>query len=115
MMETNTAGAGPASSDERAQEVRQNTVKEEKAIQAPVIRVEGLRKSYSTAHGVLTLFDDMHLTVQAGEMVAVVGQSGAGKSTLLHILGALDRPSAGKVYCASTNVTELNAREAARW
>lgn len=113
MMETNAAGTGPASRDERAQGVRQNTVKQELAIQDPVIRVEGLRKSYSTARGVLTLFDDMHLTVQAGEMVAIIGQSGAGKSTLLHILGALDSPSAGKVYCASTNVTELNAREAA--
>jgi lipoprotein-releasing system ATP-binding protein len=46
-------------------------------------------------------------------MVAIVGQSGAGKSTLLHILGALDAPSAGTVYCASTNVAQLNPREAA--
>ena len=46
-------------------------------------------------------------------MVAIVGQSGAGKSTLLHILGALDTPSAGTVYCASTNVAKLSAKEAA--
>ena len=46
-------------------------------------------------------------------MVAIVGQSGAGKSTLLHILGALDAPSAGTVYCASTNVASLSPREAA--
>ena len=46
-------------------------------------------------------------------MVAVVGQSGAGKSTLLHILGALDTPSAGTVYCASTDVAKLNPRQAA--
>jgi ABC-type lipoprotein export system ATPase subunit len=37
-------------------------------------------------------------------MLAIVGQSGAGKSTLLHILGALDRPSAGAVYCAKSQV-----------
>ena len=42
-----------------------------------------------------------------------MGQSGAGKSTLLHILGALDAPSQGTVYCASTNVASLSAREAA--
>jgi lipoprotein-releasing system ATP-binding protein len=46
-------------------------------------------------------------------MVAIVGQSGAGKSTLLHILGALDAPSAGTVYCASIDVAHLSPREAA--
>ena len=80
---------------------------------APLIRVEGLRKSYQTARGELILFEDLHLEVEAGEMVAIVGQSGAGKSTLLHILGALDAPSAGTVYCASTNVASLSPREAA--
>jgi len=80
---------------------------------APIIEVAALRKTYQTARGPLTLFDNLDLTLSAGEMVAIVGQSGAGKSTLLHILGALDTPSAGTVYCASTNVTTLSAREAA--
>jgi lipoprotein-releasing system ATP-binding protein len=79
----------------------------------PLIRVEGLRKSYRTARGELVLFENLDLEVHAGEMVAIVGQSGAGKSTLLHILGALDAPSAGTVYCASTNVASLSPREAA--
>jgi lipoprotein-releasing system ATP-binding protein len=80
---------------------------------SPLIQVTGLRKTYQTARGALTLFDNLNLEVTAGEMVAIVGQSGAGKSTLLHILGALDAPSAGTVYCASTNVAALSAREAA--
>ena len=63
--------------------------------------------------GALHLFQDLNLEVEAGEMVAIVGQSGAGKSTLLHILGALDAPSTGTVYCASTNVAKLSAKEAA--
>lgn len=79
----------------------------------PLIQVEQLRKTYPTARGALTLFDNLDLTIAAGEMVAIVGQSGAGKSTLLHILGALDAPSAGTVYCASTNVASLSARQAA--
>ena len=79
----------------------------------PLIRVKALRKSYRTARGELVLFENLDLEVAAGEMVAIVGQSGAGKSTLLHILGALDAPSAGTVYCASTNVASLSAREAA--
>ena len=85
---------------------------------APLIRVEGLRKSYRTARGELILFENLDLEVEAGEMVAIVGQSGAGKSTLLHILGALDAPTAGTVYFASiyaapVNVASLSPREAA--
>jgi lipoprotein-releasing system ATP-binding protein len=85
---------------------------------APLIRVEGLRKSYRTARGELTLFEGLDLEVEAGEMVAIVGQSGAGKSTLLHILGALDAPTAGTVYFASNyaapvNVASLSPRAAA--
>jgi lipoprotein-releasing system ATP-binding protein len=78
-----------------------------------MVSVSGLRKTYQTARGELTLFNDLTLQIATGEMVAVVGQSGAGKSTLLHILGALDAPSAGTVYCASTNVASLSPREAA--
>ncbi len=80
---------------------------------SPVIQVQGLGKTYQTARGALHLFQDLNLEVEAGEMVAIVGQSGAGKSTLLHILGALDTPSAGTVTCASTNVAALSTREAA--
>jgi lipoprotein-releasing system ATP-binding protein len=79
----------------------------------PVIQVRNLEKTYSTARGQLTLFQGLSFEVQAGEMVAIVGQSGAGKSTLLHILGALDAPTAGSVLCVSTNVAQLSAHEAA--
>ena len=78
-----------------------------------LIEVLGLEKTYHTARGPLTLFKNLDLQVDTGEMVAIVGQSGTGKSTLLHILGALDAPSAGTVYCASTNVATLSQRQAA--
>ena len=81
--------------------------------QAPIIEVRNLEKTYTTARGALTLFQGLSLDVQAGEMVAIVGQSGAGKSTLLHILGALDAPTAGTVTCASVNVALLSPQEAA--
>jgi len=83
------------------------------ADKSPVIQVQGLSKTYQTARGALHLFQDLNLEVKAGEIIAIVGQSGAGKSTLLHILGALDAPSTGTVYCASTNVAKLSAKEAA--
>jgi lipoprotein-releasing system ATP-binding protein len=102
MIETTPAAAGQATRTARVTELR-----------APVIQIKNLHKTYQTARGELTLFRDLNLQVEAGEMVAIVGQSGAGKSTLLHILGALDAPSAGTVYCASTNVAALTARKAA--
>jgi lipoprotein-releasing system ATP-binding protein len=80
---------------------------------APIIQLQNLEKTYTTARGALTLFRGLNLEVQPGEMVAIVGQSGAGKSTLLHILGALDAPTAGTVTCASVNVALLSPREAA--
>ncbi len=109
-MQTPPAAAPQASRAKREPESRASNSNQNFS---PLIRVQGLRKSYQTARGALDLFEDLNLEVEAGEMVAIVGQSGAGKSTLLHILGALDAPSAGTVYCASTHVTSLGAREAA--
>jgi lipoprotein-releasing system ATP-binding protein len=115
MMPSPPAAAPQASRTTREPESRTsgNHADQSPVNQSPVIRVQGLRKTYKTARGALHLFEDLDLEVEAGELVAIVGQSGAGKSTLLHILGALDAPSMGTVYCASTNVASLNAREAA--
>src|SRR5262249_36338055 len=88
-------------------------VGETKVRPEPIIRVQDLKKTYKTARGSLDLFSGLDLEVESGELVAIMGQSGEGKSTLLHILGALDAPSEGTVYCASTNVAQLTAREAA--
>jgi lipoprotein-releasing system ATP-binding protein len=104
------AAASQASRTQREPEARAQSIS---SGSSPVIEVRDLEKSYRTARGTLELFKGLNLTVDAGEMVAIVGQSGAGKSTLLHILGALDAPSAGTVYCASTNVSKLTPREAA--
>ena len=110
MNQTTPAAAGQASRTARDQELR---VPPEPERNAPLIQVQNLSKIYKTARGAFHLFDNLDLEVAPGEMVAIVGQSGAGKSTLLHMLGALDAPSAGTVYCASTNVANLSAREAA--
>jgi lipoprotein-releasing system ATP-binding protein len=108
MTEPPSAAAEQATRFERDTELRDST-----PVGEAIVEVQKLEKTYYTARGPLTLFRDLDLRVEAGELVAIVGQSGAGKSTLLHILGALDAPSAGTVYCASTSVAELNSREAA--
>jgi lipoprotein-releasing system ATP-binding protein len=79
----------------------------------PLVRVEHLRKEYMTGRGKLVLFEDVSFEVRKGDLMAIVGQSGAGKSTLLHMLGALDTPSSGNVYCASNQLSSLSAKEAA--
>ena len=109
MTETFPAAASQSSRMARGPELRSQTEAETQ----PIIQVTGLQKTYKTARGELNLFHGLNLQVERGEMVAIVGQSGAGKSTLLHMLGALDAPSAGTVYCASTNVAQLTLRQAA--
>jgi lipoprotein-releasing system ATP-binding protein len=113
MTETSSAAAGPTIPSRWESESRAPRAGDKQSDKPLIIQVSNLEKSYKTARGELSLFRGLSLEVQAGEMVAIVGQSGAGKSTLLHILGALDAPSAGTVYCASTNVAQLGARQAA--
>ncbi len=77
------------------------------------LRVEGLRKSFRSGASELVLFDNLSFELARGEMLAIVGASGAGKSTLLHILGALDKPSAGEIYCAQLRLSSLSENGAA--
>lgn len=77
------------------------------------LRIEGLKKVFRSGASELVLFENLSFEVAQGEMLAIVGESGAGKSTLLHILGTVDRPSAGDVYFAETRLTSLGEDEAA--
>ncbi|MFJ7986034.1 ABC transporter ATP-binding protein [Streptomyces sp. NPDC096351] len=73
----------------------------------PVVRLRGVTKEY--AGGVRAL-DGVDLTVMEGELLGIVGPSGSGKSTLLHIVGTLDRPSAGTVQIAGYDIASLSDR-----
>jgi lipoprotein-releasing system ATP-binding protein len=72
------------------------------------LEAEDLTKTFVGGDGgLLTVLDGVSLRVERGEMVAVVGASGAGKSTLLHLLGALDRPTRGRVLIGGRSVDGL--------
>jgi lipoprotein-releasing system ATP-binding protein len=83
--------------------------------QEPLLRVEGLKKVFRSGESDLMLFENLSFAVKRGEMLAIVGESGAGKSTLLHIVSALDRASAGDVYCAHLKLNALSQDEAAEF
>ena len=77
---------------------------------AVLVRARGLRKDFGGGEGLVRALDAVDLDVNRGEAVAVMGPSGCGKSTLLHLIGGLDRPSAGELSVAGQRVDELSER-----
>lgn len=75
---------------------------------------QGLKKSYWQAGSEVPVLREIDLTVARGERIAIVGSSGSGKSTLLHLLGGLDRPTAGKVSVLGRELTTLSETERGR-
>ena len=71
------------------------------------LEARGIVKRYAGGGNGLTVLRDLDLTVEAGEMLAIMGASGVGKSTLLHVLGGLDRANQGDVTVGGTNLTSL--------
>jgi lipoprotein-releasing system ATP-binding protein len=74
----------------------------------PLVQAENLSKSYRSGVDSLTVFSGLQFDIHAGERLAIVGESGVGKSTLLHLIGGLDRPSAGRVLYRGEPVSELS-------
>jgi putative ABC transport system ATP-binding protein len=77
---------------------------------AALVRAQGLRKEYGRGDGLVRAVDGVDLEVPRGETLAVMGPSGCGKSTLLHLLGGLDRPSAGELWLADRRIDQLSER-----
>lgn len=73
-----------------------------------ILRVENLTKIYGKKENKLIALDDVSLTVEKGEFLAIVGASGSGKSTLLHIIGGVDRPTSGKVFIDGNDIFKLS-------
>src|SRR5262245_55665460 len=76
---------------------------------APVVALTGVNKIYATGANRVHAVRDVTLTIDAGEMVAIMGASGSGKSTLMNILGCLDRPTSGRYVLDGVDVARLDA------
>src|SRR5918996_2137354 len=75
------------------------------------VAASGLVKAFGDGRTARRVLDGADLTVEAGEVVAILGRSGPGKSTLLHLLGGLDRPEQGTIEVAGEPVTGAGERE----
>jgi ABC-type lipoprotein export system ATPase subunit len=75
-----------------------------------MVRARALRKEYGKDGGLVRAVDHVDLEVAVGETVAVMGPSGCGKSTLLHLVGGLDRPSAGELWLAGERIDQMSER-----
>ena len=80
-------------------------------VSAPVLVIEGLAKRY----GGVAVFQNVSLSVAAGEFVAIVGDSGVGKSTLLNCMAGLDHSDAGRLQVQGTDLAAMNDEQLALW
>ncbi len=79
-----------------------------------VLACQNLAKTYSDGTAKIEVLRQINLTVNAADMIAIVGTSGSGKSTLLHLLGGLDQPTQGEVFLNGHNIQTLSEAEKCR-
>jgi putative ABC transport system ATP-binding protein len=82
---------------------------------APLIELRHLAKRYPTPAGAVTALNNINLTVDRGEFVAVIGKSGSGKSTLINTITGIDRPTTGEVLVCGTPIHTLDENQLALW
>ncbi len=84
-------------------------------VHPPLIRMDHVSRYFNNAGGQIKALEDIHLSVQEGEYVSVVGRSGSGKSTLMNMITGIDHPTAGDVVIAGTNTQVLSENDMAAW
>lgn len=78
-----------------------------------ILRCEGVGKTYGSGNNKVVALEQIDLSVEKGEFVAIVGASGSGKSTLMHILGSVEQPTRGKVLIEGIDISAMNRTQAA--
>jgi ABC-type lipoprotein export system ATPase subunit len=81
----------------------------------PLLKIEGLRKTYRSGSEDLVIIDHFDLEVQAGEMLALVGRSGSGKTTLLNLIAGLDRADAGAIFFEGKDLCQQDDHDWISW
>ena len=81
----------------------------------PIIEIEDVSKLYGFGDAATVALDEVSLTIEEGEFVAIMGPSGCGKSTLMNIIGLLDRPSHGSFLFGNKSVSKLRPNRAAKY
>ncbi|MDX1940207.1 MAG: ABC transporter ATP-binding protein [Saprospiraceae bacterium] len=80
-----------------------------------MIELNKINKFYNSLAGKVHALRDTDLTIQQGEMIAIIGKSGSGKSTLLNVISGIDRPESGEVLVNGTSLNNLNESALAAW
>lgn len=81
----------------------------------PLIKISDVSKSYSRGNNTVPVLENLNLTVEQGDFLALMGPSGSGKSTLLNLIGGLDQPTSGSIEIGGKKINTLSAGALAKW
>lgn len=79
------------------------------------IELQHINKSYTKCKNTIQILENFDLTIKHGEFIALMGPSGLGKSTLLHLIGGLDKPSAGEIKVNDCRIDQMSERQLTQW
>lgn len=97
--------------NERMETIKEPSEELEHSEKSPFIVCDSLVKIYKTKEVEVLALQGLDLTIQRGELMAIIGKSGSGKSTLMNLVGGLETPSAGKIIVDGCNLSELSAKK----
>jgi putative ABC transport system ATP-binding protein len=80
-----------------------------------VIRISNVAKAYASSRGLLPVVDGVSFSLDTGQSLALMGRSGSGKTTLLYLIGGLERPDSGQIFCLHQPVHDLTGRHLANF